>query len=37
MVDINMGNIVSIGIISVLFYAGAKFLNNRAGNPISWL
>lgn len=37
MVDINVGNVVTIGLISILAYSGAKFINSRMGNPIPWL
>ena len=37
MVDLNIGNIVTIGLISVGGYALAKWANKASGLNLSWL
>lgn len=37
MIDLNVGNIVTIGLISALFYAGVKFGAKAAGVNVAWL
>lgn len=37
MVDLNLGNIVTIGLISVASYAAVKFTLTKLGYAPSWL
>ena len=37
MVDLNIGNVVTIGLISVAGYAAIKFGLKAAGVSVSWL
>lgn len=37
MVDLNIVNFLTIGLISTLFYALFKFAMNAAGLQVSWL
>jgi len=37
MIDINLGNVLTIGVISALFYAGVKFGTKLAGVNLAWL
>jgi len=37
MVDINIGNIVTIGIISIAAFAAVKFAMNKADITPSWM
>jgi hypothetical protein len=37
MVDINIGNVVTIGIISIASYAAVKFVLTKTGYAPSWM
>ena len=37
MVDLNIGNVVTIGLISVASYAAIKFALKATGMTVSWL
>jgi hypothetical protein len=37
MVSLNVANVITIGLISLLFIAGAKFAMNKVGFDTSWL
>jgi hypothetical protein len=37
MIDINVGNIVTIGLISIAAYAATKYALKATGMSVSWL
>jgi hypothetical protein len=37
MIDINLGNVVTIGLISIAAYAAAKYALKMTGMSVSWL